>query len=149
MKIGDTLVLSDTNFYKEGKDINFVEVTVSEIRTDVPGMWGAGVHNGYKATDKKGNVYSLNWSSFPDDSMTPHWMWFDSVTAWFDPTAAYYTTPYPSALVNKLIAKYPKSLGYCKKHNELYRAQDGCWKCKMGYKEPKPEKTVHGKATMK
>jgi hypothetical protein len=149
MKIGDTLVLSDTDFYKEDKDIGFVEVTISEIRQDVPGMFGNGTHTGYKATDKKGNVYSLNWNSFPDDSMTPNWMWFDSVKAWFDPTVAYYTTTYPSSLVYKLVSKYPKSLGYCEGHNELYHAKDGCWKCNFGYKEPKPKKVLRGKATMK
>jgi hypothetical protein len=44
------------------------EITIVDIRTDVPGMWGSGKFTGYKAEDAEGHVFEKGWDAFPDDS---------------------------------------------------------------------------------
>ena len=49
-------------------------VEIIETR-QVKGMWGGGEYEGWKAVTKDGKVFTCNWESFPDDSITPTFYW--------------------------------------------------------------------------
>ena len=45
-------------------------LTITDKRTDVPGMWDSkSKHSGFKAKDTFGIEWELTWEVFPDDSM--------------------------------------------------------------------------------
>ena len=49
-------------------------VEIIETR-QVKGMWGGGEYEGWKAITEDGKVFTCNWESFPDDSITPAFYW--------------------------------------------------------------------------
>ena len=132
------------NMRAEDAPDRFVLVTILEEK-NVPGMWGRGTYKGYRASGDDGRVYLLNWSSFPDDSMTPTWMWYlemdekddaaihkaikENDAAWYDVTQGMTFIPFRPRIVDQ----YPDVIEYCSTHQRLsYKDHDGCFYCKHG-----------------
>ncbi len=146
MKIGDKVVLhnvmSPSRSISSDKPDQFVCVTISEEKS-VLGMWSNKTFTGYKAIGDDNRIYLLNWTSFPDDSITPNWLWTRQISEnlpkvelhkifhendyeWFDVTQglAEYIDFRPI-----WIDKYSDVVEHCAKHSLLYRIENGCFYC--------------------
>lgn len=145
MEVGNKLVLVDEPFSSHNRPLEFKQVEITQKRVDVPGMFGSGIHEGYIAVDDGGNEYKLHWSSFPDDSTTPNWMWFGKDKAWYDNTYNY-MEEYPAELARRLAKKYPDAIAYCEKHNKLHHVFEKCFRCEYPSraqpKEKKPKQKI-------
>ena len=114
-----------------------IPVTIVEVKK-VKGMFGGGEYEGWKAVSAKGEEFTNNWDSFPDDSMTPTYYWDcrqDNRGLW-RPVDACQAYGFLSAHVTPK-GKKVKVLGaeYCKKHDKYFikRVDSvllyGCFKC--------------------
>jgi hypothetical protein len=145
MEIGHKILLHNEPFpqnMREGDAPDkFVLVEVVETKK-FPGMWGNEQYNGYRALGEDGRYYLLNWSSFPDDSMTPHWSWQRELPEnlprpeitkiikendyeWYDVTQGMGHIPFEPVW----IPKYKDSISYCAVHQRLFSNTHKCFYC--------------------
>lgn len=149
---GDEFVLHKVPFpYQCDDKDEFVIVRITESQP-VKGTWGGETHSGYKGVSfwssnkEYGNHYfTCNWKSFPDDSMSPMWTWYDITRYeevkdggkvdydWYDITQGLhdFIPGKPKCL------DWFKDLKFCKPHNRLYIDDDGtgCISCKFNLDE--------------
>lgn len=140
MNIGDHILLHNIAFpqnsLKEDEPDRFVLVEVIESR-DVPGMFGKDTYKGYRARGEDGRFYLCNWTSFPDDSATPTWMWFrempesemhDAIkqddAAWYDVTQGLPFITFKPVWLDR----YSEYVHWCPKHARLNYGE--CFNCK-------------------
>lgn len=149
MKIGEKHLLHKIQFpdiKNQGTD-EFLVVEITEIRDDVPGMWGKDKYTGYKARSENGKILKLWWDRFPDDAMCPSQMWYvdglpsPQYEVWYEVTQV-------GTLVDRIpqrpifISKYD-FIEYCEIHHTLFYTAKGehesegrCWNCWMDEKYP-------------
>jgi hypothetical protein len=109
------------------------EVTITEER-DVKGMWGAEIFKGWKGIDKNGKIFTCNWYSFPDDSMTPTYYWDvinDGSGPWV-PVDAIQASAHCAYVDKNGNKKIPIGSSICENHKTIY--MDKCWKCEVNIK---------------
>ena len=147
-RMGEEFVLHKVPFpYQSEDEDKFVIVKVIEER-DVRGTWGGGQYTGHKAEatwsshkEYPGHIFICNWETFPDDSMSPMWTWYDRTRYdeprnegqvdfdWYDITQG----------LHDIIPDIPKCLRWyeklkiCFDHNHLYLDEE-CFSCKYGLK---------------
>lgn len=98
---------------------------------EVKNVWGSGMSTGWKAITEDGRVFTCNWNSFPDDSMTPTYYW-DAINEdgyiWnpVDAVQACSIMPHVDEKGNRAI---PIGSTTCQKHNILHLDNEQCWKC--------------------
>jgi hypothetical protein len=143
-RVGEKLVLWKENFsssaYKDQMGIfhngyiieKEYQITIVEERI-VKGVWGGGEYYGYRALTDDGLEFTLNWSNFPDDSMSPEHYWdatyTDSKEPWKPVDAIKASnSPFGVCVDEKGMRKIPTGASVCEKHNEIYSGD--CWKCK-------------------
>lgn len=109
-------------------------VTIIETKK-VKGMWGNSEYDGWKAITEDGRVFTCNWDSFPDDSMTPTYYWDvvkeNNGELWQPVDAIQSVRYFPCVDVNGN-RKMPVNSKTCEKHNEVYLLSENCWKCQHG-----------------
>lgn len=152
MKIGAQYILIETDYSAEAYRDQFdlpqegyvvkreIRVTVTEVRTDVPGLWGREKnYHGWKAMDAHGKVYTCNWKSFPDDSMTPTYYW-DVMKDFVDGETYYWRPEDALQAVNSFPHVWPDGRPYipfgmkkCPTHKYYYDPDEefGCWRCHL------------------
>lgn len=139
MKKGSKIVVHKVHFptIDNEKTDEFKILTITQIRNDVPCMWGGDTkYIGYKAKDREGRVYSQYWHSYPSDAMCPTKSWTpeaENDCTWYDVEQVTLTeklTAKPKWLKGKLAG----IIHWCGKHNDLY--YDKCFKCEMEKKYP-------------
>lgn len=157
-QIGRKLVLHSVPFpdLEKKETDRFVIIEIIETK-DVPDMWCNKTHknHGWKAKSEDGRYFFCNWSSFPSDSMTPAWIWYEANEnhkgfkgEWYDITMVRNAPGLPPELKDNDV------VGYCEKHRKIYEI-DGylfpeedapnCFDCYLDWKYPeKREKMVHG-----
>jgi len=140
--IGTRWLLHKNAFPDHGGDgvDQFVAVTVIDARR-VPGTYGKGLHWGLKAEGEDGEFYYCNWQRYPDDAMTPMWMWNSDTAIWYDATYVGHTARIPRR--PKWLRKYKDFVGYCKTHAEVFytRSHHGlCFDCFMEKEYGKPRR---------
>jgi hypothetical protein len=105
-------------------------VTIVEEKP-VRAMWGQETYMGYRALTDDGKEFTLNWSSFPDDSMTPTYYWNgtynNSEEPWMPVDALQASNSHIPHVDEHGNKKIPVGAKQCEKHNEVYL--DQCWKC--------------------
>ena len=116
--IGSQRLLHKIAFPEHSSEADqFVAVTITEMRDDVPGICelqhlafstieSRKKHRGYKAEGEDGLNYYLNWASYLDGIPTPEWLWFQENTmdCWYDIAAStYFRVPFrPKFLISCL-----------------------------------------------
>lgn len=118
----------------------FAIVTITEIRDDVPGMFQPKEkHRGFKGTDEQGREFSCNWSSFPDDCMTPCWGWNGPGREWYDLSYVRGAPGLPQSLVESDV------VAYCKEHKTIYYpGHKECFNCSRPAVVKTEKKTWNG-----
>lgn len=105
------------------------EVIITEVRP-VKNMWGDGMSTGWKGETKDGKVFTCNWHSFPDDSMTPTYYWDcikDESGLWRPVDAEQAVNDHYVHVDPEGNQKLPVGSTVCEKHKVVYL--DQCWKC--------------------
>jgi len=105
----------------------FVEVIETK---DVKGMWGSDVYQGLKTITENGKIFTLNWNSFPDDSMTPTYYWdtIEDENGIWQPVNAIQALNHGLVHVDKSgNRKIPEGVSFCDKHKIFY--DTACWRC--------------------
>ncbi len=115
--IGRKLVLHTVAFPEHStEEDKFVLVEVVETRP-VKCCWRPEeTAEGWKAIGEDGRSYYCCWDSFPDDSMSPRWMWYCDEEPWHDVCQGIFAD-IPSK--PKFVDKYSEVLYYCDKHRRL------------------------------
>jgi len=139
MEIGTQFVLWKEEYsnaaYKDqlGKDhdgyivLEEFVVTVTEVKT-VPGTWSREPYEGWKAVTEDGKEFTCNFTSFPDDSMTPTYFW-DTVVdedVW-QPVNAEQAFEFYIHVDKEGNRKIPIGHSVCAKHNIAFTKT--CWRC--------------------
>lgn len=147
--IGREIVLHRVSFPQNMRENSkpdvFISVKIIETK-EVPNFSGRGKDLGWRAVGEDGRYYTSNWTSFPDDSASPRWMWHldepfvpsrdkDNVEdwIWYDVTQGMPFIPFKPGWVDRY-----SFLGYCSKHQGLFYAEDKCFYCEHvpGYEPP-------------
>lgn len=146
MKIGDKLILHKTDFPQHAtKDPDvFVAVEIVEVKK-VPNCFGKGFGDGLKARDAQGNEYTCCWEHFPDDSMSPYWMWWlvAKKEIWYDVAYVSHLATLPKKPIWLERKELAAIMDFCEKHGEIFyknNGWNGCFKCHCGQYNPKEEK---------
>jgi len=133
MRMGTKFILNrhDLPEMEHAEPDQFVIVRIVQAKA-VPGCFSNDLYWGYRAVDSAGHNFYRNWENYPDDSMTPGWLWFcqshDQLLSgcWYDVTVSARRCPkHPSWLTGE----FTKILHWCTKHRELYRAGEKCFHC--------------------
>lgn len=149
MEIGERLLLHKVPFPDRSQEVDeFIAITVTEEKSNVTDMWtGEPKHKGYKAVGENGDEFQLNWDQFPSDSMTPHYMWFNTTRKefWYDVVYVTHTT---EILFTPIFLQRYNFIAFCEIHGQLYYTNNeiGCFDCYMEkeYKRPR-ERQIHWK----
>jgi hypothetical protein len=128
-QIGRKIVLHSVPFpaRENVEEDEFFLVTIVEVKTGVPGCWDRkNTYEGLRAVDENGKSYFSTWDSFPDDSMTPRWLWnTEDGESWYDVTQGIFEPiPFRPAFLNR--PGFSEVVHYCEKHqtlNEVERSQ--------------------------
>jgi hypothetical protein len=108
-----------------------IPVTVIETRK-VQGMFGTGIHDGWKAVSDTGEEFTNNWHSYPDDSMTPTYYWDareDKRGTW-QPVDACQAFNFGFAHVHEDGTRcYPIGATVCLKHKRAHLDEKNCFEC--------------------
>jgi hypothetical protein len=152
--LGKKIVLHRIAFpdLNEREADEFTIVEIVELK-DIPDAWREGeIHKdgGWKAKDKDGRFFVCNWGTFPSDSMSPTWSWFEIdengeyIKQWYDITQGLYGAPgLPPALKDNGV------VDYCPKHKIIHEINTGgflgdggpdCFQCWLDYKYPEKRK---------
>lgn len=128
-----------------------IPVRIIEVRTDVPGMFFAGKHEGYRAIAEDGRTFSLNWTSYPDDVLSTPTRWnpefpFENTLKEFVDAAFFYNhcrQGYP-CVTKEGTRAIPKSgtVEICRQHDFAHRVDEECWECHLASIRPVQTTTV-------
>lgn len=116
MRIGDGVILHSNPFpWVNPEHDKFVLVTISEERK-TRGMWGKdSFYSGFTGVDASGRKYRLNWDYYPDDSLTPMWLWDGVDSLWYDVTQGMTAIPRKPRIVDE----YRDIVFWCDTHKRL------------------------------
>jgi len=127
-QIGRLIILHKVPFpYQSEEEDEFVLIEIVETR-QVPAVWEPDkTYEGWKALGEDGVHYYCNWSSFPDDSMTPSWSWNDEhENIWYDVAQGIYA---PIPFRPDFVDRYHAVIHYCERHKRLdYYNKSEAWK---------------------
>jgi len=100
---------------------------------EVPGVYGEGKHEGWKATTEKGEVFTCNWTRFPDDSMFPTFMWYmEKGRKVANDACQEYGRKMALILDKDGKRAIPLGAEACEQHELAFMPGDGCYLCQVG-----------------
>lgn len=112
-----------------------IPITITEVRNDVPAMFGETFHQGLKAISKNGEVFTCNWDVYPDDTMTPTFYWDcrkDERGLWTPEDGVQaYNFKWVISITPDGKKAVPLGAKVCKKHDYAYLKEFGCYLCKV------------------
>ena len=95
-------------------------------------MFGTEMYQGLRASTEDGKIFTRNWNSFPDDSMTPTHYWDaleDENGVWM-PVDAIQALNTGYVYVDKTgNQEIPIGVSVCDKHKYTVFYDTTCWKC--------------------
>lgn len=144
MKVGTQLLLHTVSFpHMDTEKDEFIGIKIIELKKDVPDMWREKkFHIGYKAEGENDHIYTCNWSSFPSDSLTPTWQWYDITEKRLVYDIMIGLTG-PIEFKPIFIDKYD-FINWCPEHRKIFYKDrgigDGCFDCYIDKKYPDREK---------
>ena len=134
----------------EGPPDEFRAIEIVEVKS-VKGDYSDNIHEGWRAIDKDGNHYTVNWLVFDELSSTPTWMWFceETTEPWYDVTQGMFA---PVDFKPIWLDEYKDIVHWCKPHCRLSNAthvfehtEDSvtraspCFQCAFGMPPSEPE----------
>jgi hypothetical protein len=136
MKVGQKLLLHHVTSPESSSERDEIVIVTIQEEKEVPYTWGKGTGKGFRATDDQGREYQCNWTSFPDDSMTPYCHWFrvEPVESFWDTTLNYLVRPpFKPWFIGEEGYEF---IDYCSRHRTLFYVEkddfySGCFDCYM------------------